>query len=157
MYVSRGTSTPRAAASGYHVTNKNIIEVASKLQPMKEQWDTPLVEYYNQKQIYRWVRPHLRLPLVQRLVYIHWEIHEACERRISMNSRYYNITEEFGAPRSTICITLNVILPPLKFPSLKYLRELRLVGKITKTTVREVITHTLFKNRPGPRTYIFKE
>ena len=43
MSVARGTSTPCAAASRYHVTNRNIIEVAIKLEFTQEKHNTPYV------------------------------------------------------------------------------------------------------------------
>ena len=31
------------------------------------------------------------------------------------------------------------------------------VGKITKKTIKEVITHTAVKNRTGPKTYLLED
>ena len=156
MSVAHGTSTPRAAASRYHVTNRNILEVEINLESIREQWDTPLAESYKQQQMSSRVRSHLRLPLVQRRVCTYWELREACERRILMNSNYSEILEEFGLPNSTLWSTLNVIFPSLKCSSLKHLWDLIGVDKIAKTTVGEVIIHTVSKNRPGPKNYLLE-
>ena len=48
MYVVHWTSTPRAAASRYHVPNKNILQVVTTLESIQEEQENPLVEYHNQ-------------------------------------------------------------------------------------------------------------
>ena len=132
-----------------------ILQVATTLQSIQEQRGTPLVETYNKQLIFKWVINNLNLPLVQGQVYTEWEISAACERIILIKSSYSYIIEEFGVPKSTICCTLNVILPPLKFSSLKHIWDLIEVGKITKKIVREVIVKTVVKNKNG-KTYLLK-
>ena len=71
-----GTYTPRTAATEYHVPNRKILQVATTLQPIQEQRDIPLVESYNQQQIFRLVRTNLNLPSVQGHGYTEWELRE---------------------------------------------------------------------------------
>ena len=52
MYVVHVSDTPRADASRYSVSNRKILEIEIKLEPVQEEWDTPLVESDNQKHIY---------------------------------------------------------------------------------------------------------
>ena len=56
MYVVHGSDTPCAAASRYSVSNRKILDIATKLRSVQEEQDTPLVESNNQQQIFRWVR-----------------------------------------------------------------------------------------------------
>ena len=55
----------------------NILEIATKLESVQEERDTPLVESDNQQQIYIWVRTNLNLPFVQGQTYTEWELHQA--------------------------------------------------------------------------------
>ena len=82
------TFTPFTAVTRYIFPNKKILQVATKPEYIQEQWNTPLVESYNQQQIFRWVRNHLNLPLVQQQEYTEWDLREACERRILFKSSY---------------------------------------------------------------------
>ena len=68
--------TPRTAATRYHVPNRNILQVSTTLEYIQEQWDTPLLESYNEKQIFRWVRNNLNLRSVQVSGYTEWGICE---------------------------------------------------------------------------------
>ena len=74
-----------------------------------------------------------------------------------IKSRYSEILEEFRVPKSTIWLTLNVILPPLNCPSMKHLWDLIGVDKITKKIVREVIMLTVVKTRSGPKHYLLND
>ena len=56
MYVVHGSDNPCAAASRYSVSNRKILDIATKLGSVQEEQDTPLVESDNQQQIFRWVR-----------------------------------------------------------------------------------------------------
>ena len=78
--VVHGTFTPRTAAKRYNVPNGNILQVETRLEFLQEQLDTPLVKYYNQKQIFRWVRNYINLPSVQGQGSTEWELHEACKK-----------------------------------------------------------------------------
>ena len=62
MYVVKVKSVSRAAASRYHVSNKKVIEVAFTFQSTQQGRETSLIEYYNQRQVSRWVIYHLCLP-----------------------------------------------------------------------------------------------
>ena len=55
IYVVHGLDTPRADASRYSVSNRNILEIEIKLESTQEERDTPLVEHENQQHIYIWV------------------------------------------------------------------------------------------------------
>ena len=116
-----------------------------------------MVESYNQQHRSRWVISHLHILSVQLRVYTDYELREARERRILTKSRYCELLEQFELPKSTLRITLNVPFPPLKCSSMKHLWDLIEVGKITKKTVREVITLTVVKNSPGPKNCLIKE
>ena len=70
MYVVHISDTPRAAASRCSVSNRKIIEIAIKLEYVKEERDTPLVESENQQQIYIWFITNPNLPSVQGQTYI---------------------------------------------------------------------------------------
>ena len=59
------THNYRTAESIYHVPNRKIIQLAKILESTQEQRDTPLVESYNQKQIFRWVSNHPNLTIFQ--------------------------------------------------------------------------------------------
>ena len=48
MSVIHGTETPHISETRYHVTNAKILQLATTLQSIQEQQDTPLVETYNQ-------------------------------------------------------------------------------------------------------------
>ena len=52
---------------------------------------------------------------------------------------------------------MNLMFLPMKFHSLKHMWDLIGVGKITKKRVREFITLSTVKNRPGPKTYLIKD
>ena len=52
MYVIHGMYTPHTAATRYHVPNRKILQVATTPESIQEQRDTPLVESYNQQQIF---------------------------------------------------------------------------------------------------------
>ena len=43
MSVVHGSDTPRAAASIYSVLNRKILDIATKLESLQEEQDTPLV------------------------------------------------------------------------------------------------------------------
>ena len=47
-----GTFTTIKAATRYHVTNRNFLQVATTLEYIQEERETPLIELYNQQQIY---------------------------------------------------------------------------------------------------------
>ena len=136
MSVIHGTYTPCKAATRYHVTNRNILQVSTTLESMQEQRDITLVESYNQQQIFRWVRNQIDLPSVQGHVYTEWELCEECQIIILMKSSYSKILEKFGVPKSTLCRSLNVIFPPLKCSYLKHLSDIIVVGKIKNKIVR---------------------
>ena len=65
--------------------------------------------------------------------------------------------ENFGVPKSTLCIFLNIIFPSLKCSSLKHLWDLIVFGKTKKIIVREVITKKVVKNKTGNKTYLLKD
>ena len=48
-----------------YICSSNILQVETTLESKQKQRDTPLVETYNQKQIFGWFRNHLNLALVQ--------------------------------------------------------------------------------------------
>ena len=56
MYVVHGSDNPCAAASRYSVSNRKILNIATKLGYVQEEQDTTLVESGNQQHIFRWVR-----------------------------------------------------------------------------------------------------
>ena len=93
MSVIQETYNPDSAATRYHVTSRKFLQLATTLEYLQEQRNTPLVETYNQQQIFIWVKNHINLLLVQGQGYIEWDICEACERRILMKSRYSEILE----------------------------------------------------------------
>ena len=68
----------RTAVTRSHVYNRKIIEVATTLESILEQRDTPLVEYYNQQQIFIRVINHTSLLSVKGHGYTEWELLEAC-------------------------------------------------------------------------------
>ena len=121
MYFFHGISTPRTSATRYHVPNRKILQVATTLESTQEKGETLLVEYYNQQQIFIWVINNINILSVQGNGYTEWELHEARERIILINSSYSDIFGKIGVPNITITRSLNVILPPLKFSSLKHL------------------------------------
>ena len=82
MFEFHVTSSPLAAVSRYSDLNINILEVEITLESEQEGRDTPLVEYYNQKQMTRWFRFHLRLPLLQHQLYTEWYLREVSEIKI---------------------------------------------------------------------------
>ena len=82
------------------------------MESVKEEHDTPLVEYDNQQQIFIWVRNNLKLPSVQGQTYKVWDIHQYFEDKILEKSSYYDILEKCGVPNSTIAYLMNVIFPP---------------------------------------------
>ena len=125
----------RAAASIYHVPDRNIIGVAIKLESIQEQQDTNLVESYNQQHVSIWIISHICIPLVQFRVYIDWELCESYEIRILIKSRYSEILKTFGLPKSTLCSTLNMISLPLKCSYLKHPWYLIGFDQITKRNV----------------------
>ena len=69
IYLVHGSDTPCAAASRYSVSNGNFLDIATKLESLQEEQDTPLEESYNKQQIFIWVRNNLNLPLVQGQTY----------------------------------------------------------------------------------------
>ena len=153
MSVVHRTSTPHVAASRYSGPNSNILGVAITLESVQKGWDTPLVESHNQQQISWWVRSHICLPSLQRKVYTEWELHTACERSIVVKLTYADLIGEFGVPKSIICQTLNVLLPPLKITSLKHLWDLIAIGDVKKKIVRGVtrLTKKWKSNLPPQR------
>ena len=64
-------------------------------------------------------------------------------------SSYSEILVKFGVPKSTLTYFLKVIFPPLKSSSLKHLRDLMGVGRITKRIVREVIEKIVVTKKKG--------
>ena len=130
------SDTPRAASSRYSVLNGGVPQVVTILESTQEQRETPLIESYNQQQIFIWVRNNLKNPSVQGHGYTEWDLREACERRALIKSSYYEIIDQFGAPKSTLTRPLNVIFLPLKCSSLKHQWYLMGVGKITTRIVR---------------------
>ena len=95
--------------------------------------------------------------MVQVQGYNEWDICEAFERRILIKSSYYDILENCGVPKSTICRSLNLIFPPLKLSSLKHLWDIIVVGKINEKIVREFITFATVKTIYGPKNYLLKD
>ena len=75
--LSRKIST-RQDSSFYKVPYKTIINVTTVLESIQEQRVTPMVENYNQQQIYRWVRKYLLL-LLDRGYYTDWELRRSVE------------------------------------------------------------------------------
>ena len=59
-----------------------------------------------------------------------------------MKSRYSEILEEFGVPKTIIWWTFNVLLLILKYTSTKHHWGVATVGKVTRKIVREVISLT---------------
>ena len=80
------TFARRTYATRYNLPNRKILQVETTLEFMQEQQDTPLVESYNQQQIFRRVRNHINIPSVHGQGYIEWEIRKACETRILIKS-----------------------------------------------------------------------
>ena len=91
MYVVHGSDNPCDAASRYSVSNSKILYIATKLVPVKEEQDIPLVEPDKQQQIFRLVKDNLNLPSIQVQIYTKWELCQAYKRRILYNSRYSEI------------------------------------------------------------------
>ena len=77
MPVLQISDTPYAVASRYSVLNRKILDIATKMEYIQEEQDTPLVEYDNQQHIFRWVRNNINLPLVQGQTYTEWELRQA--------------------------------------------------------------------------------
>ena len=69
MSVVHRSDPPRAAASRYSVSNIKILNIATKLESVQEEQDTPLVEFDNQQHIFIWVRNDLNLSSVQGQTY----------------------------------------------------------------------------------------
>ena len=90
------SDTPRAASSRYSVLNGGVPQVVTILESTQEQRETPLIESYNQQQIFIWVRNNLKNPSVQGHGYTEWELSEARERKILDNSSYSYIIENLG-------------------------------------------------------------
>ena len=74
MSVVHISETPNDIASRDIVLNRKILDIATKLEYVQEELDTPLVEYDNQQQIFRWFRNILNLPSVQDQTYTEWEL-----------------------------------------------------------------------------------
>ena len=53
MSVVIRSYTPRAAASIYSVLNRKILDVATKMESLQEQQDTPLVESDHKQHMFR--------------------------------------------------------------------------------------------------------
>ena len=139
MYVVHRSDTLCDAASRYSVSYRRILDIATKLESIQEEQDTPLVESDNQQHIFRWFRNNINLPLVQGQTYTEWELHQACKIIILDKSSYSDILEIFGVPKSTLTYFLNSIFLPLKCSSLKHLWGIMGFDKTTKRIVREVI------------------
>ena len=86
---------------------------------------------------------------------IHWL--GAFEIRTLMKSSYSKILETFGVTKYILWITINIIFTQLKCSSMKHLLDLIGGRKIPKKTIREGIMHTVVKNIPGTKTYLFKD
>ena len=74
-----------------------------------------------------------------------------------VKSSYSGILDEFGVQKTTLWITLNALLPPLKCYSMKHLWDLIAVIKVTRQRVREVIGITTIKNRIGVPTDLIRD
>ena len=77
MPVLQISDTPYAVASIYSVLNRKILDIATKMEYIQGEQDTPLVESDNQQHIFRWVRNNINLPLVQGQTYTEWELRQA--------------------------------------------------------------------------------
>ena len=71
-------------------------------------------------------------------------------------SSYFEILGNFGVPKYTLNVYLNVIFPSLKCSSLKHLWDIMCVEKIIKILVREVIAEIVVKKKCGSKTYLLK-
>ena len=69
---------------------------------------------------------------------------------------YSDLLKEFGVPKTTLCKTLNVLLPTLKCSYLNYLWDLIEVVKLTSQRVIEVIRLTKI-NKIGRSTYLLRD
>ena len=49
IYVFHRTFNLRTSETGYNVTNRNILQVQTTLEPIQEQRENNLLEYYNQQ------------------------------------------------------------------------------------------------------------
>ena len=152
--VFHGTSTPRAAASRYHVPIRNILQLTTKLESVQKVWENSLVEYQNQQHISRWLRYNINIPSPQHQWYTEWELCAAFETRIMAKSTYNDLLDEFGVPKTTLWQTLNVLFPPLNFIYLNHQWDLLAVRKVVRKRVREVIGITTVKTRIGIPTNI---
>ena len=74
-----------------------------------------------------------------------------------IKSSYFEILEIFGVPKSTLCLSLNVIFPPLKCSSLNHPWDIKVFGRITNKIVREVIEKKVVKNKSGNTNYLLKD
>ena len=63
----------------------------------------------------------------------------------------------FGVPKSTLCLSLNLIFLSLKRSSLKRLWGIIVVGEITKKIFRKVIETKVVKNKSGNKNYLLKD
>ena len=79
-----------------------------------------MVEYNNQKQIFRLVMDGLNIPYVKGQINTEWDLRQACEIIILDKSIYSEILGNFGVPKSTLTYFLNVIFPPLKCYYIKH-------------------------------------
>ena len=153
--VLRKVST-RQASSFYKVPYRSIMNVKTVLESIQEQRVTPLVENENQQQIYRWVRKNLSLPS-GRGHCTDWEIRQSVEEIILLKSSCAAIQENFGVPKTSLQMYLNVLFPSLKCSSLKHLWYLMRLGEIRRKTVRNTITEKIFRFEVGHETHLLKD
>ena len=114
MSIFQGLVIPRADAYICSFLDRKILEIEIKLESVQEERDTPLVESYNQQQIYIWVRTKLSLPSVRGQTYKEWEPRQSCERIILDKSSYSDVLVKYGVPKSTLTYSPKVISPPMK-------------------------------------------
>ena len=124
-----------------------IIEVAFTFQSIWEEWVTPFLEAYKQQQIYWCFRSHIHFTSLQRQLYTDWELHESYERRTMSKLIYSDIIKEFGVPKTTLWRTLNVLLPSMKYSSVRHHFENTRVVKSKSKRVIEVIRLRTIKDK----------
>ena len=146
MTIIHGMYTPHKATTRYHVSNRNILQVATTLKSTQELRGIPMVESYNQKHIF-----------------YGWEIISTFHRfevmEILNGSFVKRMKEEYLSSQATMrwlkfCgtkVQYN-LLPECNPPSTEMFLSEAHVGfhrrwKNTKTVVRQVIAKRVVRNK----------
>ena len=135
MDVVKNYSILRSCASRYNVNSRIINNLLDEYEyhqiSRTGQEKEPLVGTNNQNKITKWSQEQLDLNHINQ-PYTNWELLDACQIQVLINTSYDQLKYEFGITKSTMKRYLAKFCPPLQCRNVQYVHQMWKKGEVLR-------------------------